>query len=320
MKTSSGYQTVTVSNTGSASLNVSAVAITSGPYEVSTDGGFQVAADGGSYDLSVRFSPSAEGNQPGVLTVTSDDPDRPTANLPLSGTGIKPTIVLSPDAGLIFAAQSVNTSSDWQTVTVSNPGSSQLNVSSATITSGPFEVLSSAGFPVAADGGTHTLSVRFSPIVAGTDQSGTLAVASDDPDRPTVNLPLKGTGIKPTIALSPTPINFGQQRVGTTSGPQTVMVRNSGTETLKVSGVTTDGPFAVSSTAGFELAPDGSKSLSVTFSPTSEGSLSGMLTFSSNDPSTPAATVNLSGSGVKPMLAVIPAPPPTPRSTSVSSE
>ncbi len=84
------------------------------------------------------------------------------------------------------------------------------------------------------------------------------------------------------------------------------MVRNSGTETLKVSGVTTDGPFAVSSTAGFELAPDGSKSLSVTFSPTSEGSLSGMLTFSSNDPSTPAATVNLSGSGVKPMLAVTP--------------
>jgi MYXO-CTERM domain-containing protein len=320
VNTTSGARTVTVSNPGSAQLNVNAVAITSGPYEVLRtdggsyqDGGFQVEPDGGTHTLSVRFRPTSVGNQLGTLAMTSDDPRRPTVNFPLSGTGVQSTIELSPDAGITFAAQRVRTTSDPQTVTVSNPGSAQLNVSAVAITSGPYEVLRTdggsyqdGGFQVEPDGGTHTLSVRFRPTAEG-NQPGTLAVTSDDPQRPTVNLALSGTGMKPTIVLSPDAgLTFAAQRENTISDAQTAMVSNPGSETLRVSRVETSGPFAVLPTTGFDLAPGGSQPLSVTFAPLGQGPLLGTLSVFSNDPDRPTATVSLSGSGVKPTLKVTP--------------
>ncbi len=308
--TSTG-QTVTVGNpTGTADLNVSSVSIT-GPFEVSSRDGFTVQPGGTPKPLIVTFKPMVEGeNQEGVLTVHSDDPDKPAATVALLGTGTKPILSLSPDS-LTFPPQRVGSASDWQTVTVRNDGSERLSVNSVTV-SGPFELMSGTGFFVEpkSTGDFKTLSVKFRPTVDGPNEPGLLTFNTNEPGKPTVTLALSGTGVKPTIVLSPSSLNFGSQRAGTLSEEQTVTVRNDGSEQLNVTSVTITGPFELSSYEGFPVASKGSKTLAVRFRPGSEGAKSGELTFVTNEPGKPTATLALSGSGVVPKLVVTSSPNP----------
>ncbi|HYO55273.1 choice-of-anchor D domain-containing protein [Archangium sp.] len=103
------------------------------------------------------------------------------------------------------------------------------------------------------------------------------------------------------IGVFPSSLQFGEQQVGTTSTPQQVTVRNTGTEDLFVSDSTTTGPFAVSPAGPLTLAPGASQELSVTFSPSTGGAIEGALSFSSNDPFNPRVTVFLAGQGVMPV-------------------
>jgi Abnormal spindle-like microcephaly-assoc'd, ASPM-SPD-2-Hydin len=87
---------------------------------------------------------------------------------------------------------------------------------------------------------------------------------------------LLNTGV---VTFSPTtPLNFGQQATGTTSAPKSVSLTNTGTSTLTISSLTVKGQFNLSSTTCHaQVAPGANCSISVTFSPQTAGSTSGLV-------------------------------------------
>jgi len=103
----------------------------------------------------------------------------------------------------------------------------------------------------------------------------------------------------PTGSLSadPSTVDFGQQNVGTTSGARQVTVRNTGSASVALSGVTANGDFAQTNTCPATLAAGATCTASVTFRPTAAGSRTGALTVNSN---ASPLTVGLTGTGFDP--------------------
>jgi hypothetical protein len=94
--TSSAAQNVTLSNTGTATLNISGISVV-GDFSESNDCGLQVSATG-SCQIAVVFTPSATGTRTGALTIVDDASGSPQT-VSLTGTGASPGLGLGLPAG-----------------------------------------------------------------------------------------------------------------------------------------------------------------------------------------------------------------------------
>jgi len=111
-----------------------------------------------------------------------------------------------------------------------------------------------------------------------------------------------GGGATPSIALSPTSLNFGSQANGTTSAAQTITATNTGTADLFFNNVTESGSFGLDYTIvndgciGLTITPGQSCQTSVTFSPNNTGTMPESLVFTDNAANSPQ-TVAMTGTG-----------------------
>ncbi|MEE9270307.1 MAG: choice-of-anchor D domain-containing protein, partial [Candidatus Krumholzibacteria bacterium] len=162
--------TIEVSNQGTDVLVVTGVSTDHTDYSVDP-GGFVIGV-GGSGELVVSFSPTSEGALPAMLTVASDDPDTPSLNVLLVGSGLLPPIVsVSPDS---LSEHLFTGGTAVHPLTIDNQGGSDLfwtvraslSATSAlqtyTLTAPSFD----ATDPDAADGGTTPENIRTTPITA----------------------------------------------------------------------------------------------------------------------------------------------------------
>jgi 6-phosphogluconolactonase (cycloisomerase 2 family) len=109
-----------------------------------------------------------------------------------------------------------------------------------------------------------------------------------------------------TVAITPVNLAFAAQPVGTTSAAKTVTVKNTSTTTsLTITSVVASGEFADTSTCKRTLAAGASCTLSVTYTPTTVGTIDGAITIVDNAVPT-TQIVNLTGKAVVP-LALAPA-------------
>jgi len=109
-----------------------------------------------------------------------------------------------------------------------------------------------------------------------------------------------GLSAFPRVTFSTTSLSFGNEVVDDTSAAKTVTVTNTGSATLDISSITVSTNFAISAnTCGATLAVKKNCRVSVTFTPTVLGPLTGTLTFTDNAPNSPQA-VPLSGTGIEP--------------------
>ncbi len=215
---------------------------------------------------------------------------------PGGGGGGGPTALTASPSSLSFGSQTVGSTSGAQTVTVSNPNSTAVSVSSVSA-SGPFAETNTCGSSIAANG-SCTVSVTFTPTATGS-ASGTLSVASNAPSSP-LTAALSGTGTSSTgsaLTASPSSLSFGNQTVGSTSAAQTVTVHNPNSTAVSVSQLAVSGPFSQTNTCGSSIAANGSCTVSVAFAPTAAGSASGSLTVASNAAGSPLTTVRRHASG-----------------------
>src|SRR5438445_9203757 len=177
-------QPVTLSNTGTAVLNLTNIA-TSGDYGQNNTCGTSVAA-GGSCTINVTFTPTVTGTRTGTLTIIDNAGNSPqTVNLTGNGTGTGPVVSLNPTS-LTFGAQGVGTTSASQQVTLSNTGTAVLNFTSI-VASGEYAQTNTCGTTLAA-GTSCTINVTFTPTVTGT-RTGAITITDNAPNSPqTVNL------------------------------------------------------------------------------------------------------------------------------------
>ncbi len=335
LTTTSGAQTITVTNTGNVNsilgagspvtltgTNAADFTITGGTCVA----GFTLTMGGGTCTITVTFSPTATGARSALLNVVDDAPASPQQST-LTGTGTQASLRLTPTPENFGSVVVAATSSTF-TVTLTNSGTA-----TATLTSGSPVTLSGAnaadyaiisgttctsGATVAASA-TCIVHLTFTPSATGA-RVATLNVADDAPGTPQT-ASLTGTGTQASLSASPSPVPFGSVAVSTTSTAATVTVTNGGTSTATIGAGTpvtftgtnsTDFANAAgtSCTAGATVGPGANCIVKVTFTPGGAGARTGIINIASNALGSPL-TANLTGTGLSaPALAFLPAPSP----------
>jgi Beta-propeller repeat len=145
------------------------------------------------------------------------------------------------------------------------------------------------------------------------DRVGNLYVAgwtrsADFPTTPRVFQPSFGGGNRdvfvvkispansPGVSFVPPVLTFGNQAVGTTSPPQTVLLHNVGSASLSISNIRAVGEFGETNTCGSSLAGGGSCAIGITFTPSAQGVQRGTLGVSDNAAGSPQR-ITLTGTG-----------------------
>lgn len=154
------------------------------------------------------------------------------------------------------------------------------------------------------------IPIKLDPSgINGGVYSATIDIRSNDPASPLSSLPVSliVSGY-PQISLNPSIAVFDSTLIGASSVMQ-IVVHNPGTDVLQVSQIEISNPDFSLNTYAFNLPPKGSRSLSLTFSPSNQGQISATLTFTSNAVGNPQYTCNVLGFGKtpKPDLAITPA-------------
>jgi hypothetical protein len=296
--TSSRPATAQFTNLGTSPLVLSGISA-SGDFSQSNACGASIAPNA-ICSLNVVFSPSAAGVRTGAITISSNAPAGPQT-IVLTGTGTDaasaqgPLAAVSPPS-VAFVNQAVGSTSAPQTITLKNTGAAPLTVAGIS-TSDDFVQTSACGGSIA-PGGSCAIKVAFSPGSAGL-HSGALIVNDSAPGSPhTAFLSGTGTGgtIAPAVTVSTSNVGFGSVRRGTTSGPLTVSVANTGKATLSISSIGVDGDFASTDNCGYSIAAGANCTLTLTFTPTAVGTRTGKVTIV-DDAATSPQTIFLSGTG-----------------------
>jgi hypothetical protein len=291
--TTSTAKTVTLTNTSkTVSLTITSI-IASGDFG-ETDNCVSPIAPLGTCTLNLTFSPNASGTIDGAVTLADNAANSPqTVNL--SGTAIGP-VAFSP-ASVSFPSTAIGTTSSPLTVTVTNSQSTSLTVSGATI-SGDYSISSNTCSGSIAAGGTCTVKVTFTPTVSGTI-TGALTLTDSAADSPElVALSGKGTGtVTQTVTFSPASLAFTTQQTGTSSNGKKVTLTNKGTSSLSISTVGTSGDYSETDTcAGKTIAMNGTCTITVTFTPSTIGSIKGAISVTDAAVTSPQV-IALTGTG-----------------------
>ena len=308
----SAEQTVTVSNAAASAVAITSIT-PSGDFAQTNTCGNSVAANG-SCAILVTFTPAGTGTRPGTITLVAADSTTPHV-INLSGTGVVVTLSLSP-ASLTFGDQKVGTSSQAQSITLTNTSGAALTITSI-VPSGDFLETDTCGNGVAA-GASCSINVTFTPTATGA-RPGTITITSNAQGSPhTATLTGHSVQTAPAVSLSCstgsgsgsiirakfataaapacTSLTFPAQAQSTQSAGQTVTITNVGNATLTVTGTPANGDFAATNNCTAPVAPAASCSVSVTFTPTATGPRSGLLSIQDNAGDSPQS-LSLSGTG-----------------------
>ncbi len=218
----------------------------------------------------------------------------------LMRSGIPHALPAPSSVDLGTAAPGATTSAEL--LRIDNVGTGILALGTAMLT-GPEFNISMAGCDNArlAVGQYCEIGVVMTPNSDGM-KSGSISIATNDPDAPTVSFTLTGLAVtpQPSITLSPASVDLGMVSIGMSSATRTFDIGNSGDADLTFTSV---GPLAdpfgivVDGCTGMSVAPMGNCTLEVQFTPTAEGYTESTFQIVSNDPLRATVTASVSGTG-----------------------
>ena len=161
----SAPQTVTLTNVGSATLNISSIT-TSGDFHISNNTCGATVAAGANCAVSVTFTPTKKGARSGTLSFTDNAPNSPQT-VALKGTG--QSVVVSPTS-LNFGTVAVGNTSSQQNVTVTNLNSITVTFTGfvfAGVAAGDYLISSNTCGATIAGGASCSVGVQFKPTTTG---------------------------------------------------------------------------------------------------------------------------------------------------------
>ncbi len=193
-----------------------------------------------------------------------------------------------------------------QIVTLTNTGRTPITLTKVAIVS--VGGVNSRGFfdlsllcpPTLAAGKACFVIVTFIPNVGQTTpQAATLSITDSAAGSPQ-SVPMIGTPINPQATFSTYLLNFGAQKVNTTSPAMTLTLKNTGTTPLSLKNMVFTGNFASASGTtcanGGTVNPSASCVVKVTFTPKSKGLNRGSIVVNDNALFNPQIIV-LTGTG-----------------------
>lgn len=262
----------------------------------------QTIPGGGSCEVKVTVTPSADGPTNGELTVISNAFGNPH-KVALSSTGQAAGLDAAP-AELDLGMSPAGTTTAPKTVTIKNGGTADLVVTRAEITgpnAGDFILASNACNAKVAPGKDCLVKVAFKPSTGG-KRSASLTVTSDAPVPGSVsNIPLTGTGQASSSKVAPPALSIVPEKAGA------VTLSSTGTTDLKVGSISVTGPNAGAFVAGGScaeggtVAPGAACTVEVTYTRSVGGTLAceqASLVIRTDDPGTPEHRVELRGRGL----------------------
>jgi photosystem II stability/assembly factor-like uncharacterized protein len=144
----------------------------------------------GSHNVTIRFQPASFGNKSAIITISSNDPAKPSVTAPV--TGVAPPPVISVDDKLefgdVFRAAS-------KPLTIRNIGNCALGVRIITLTgSEEFKVIGPVTFKIPPNS-HNVVNIGFNPTDKNinVEQSGDIKITSDDPVTPVKTVKVTGT-------------------------------------------------------------------------------------------------------------------------------
>ncbi len=279
---------LTLNNSRSASLKISSIATSKGFTQTNTCHSSLVP--NGVCLINVAFSPSAAGPVAGSLTLTDSDSTSPqVVTLNAIGSNVK----MSARSLNYGGTQEVGVASAAKAVTITNMASGALSISLLQAY-GDFAQTNDCGTGLTA-GASCTVNVTFTPTQSGAREGALYFQSSDAAAVQMLYLVGTGTG----VVYSPTSVKFPTTSVGTTSKAiaLTMKLSSAAPSALTIGTFTASTGFAVgTNTCGTSLAPGTSCSISLTFTPSTAGTINGTLSITSSDFASPQ-TVKLQGTG-----------------------
>jgi hypothetical protein len=274
---------VTALNSGTASITVSSVTISSKYFSLSAPNLPATIGVGETANLTVVFSPNAAGNFNATASITSNATNTATS-LSLMGTGTGTTqqgALTSNPATEDFPSVTVG-SNEPETITLTNTGTASVDITQASISGTGFQ-LSGITPPLTLDTNqSKTFTVTFAPQAVGST-SGTVTITSDGAN-PSLTIGLSGTATAAVgqLAASPTTIPVGNVVVGT-SGTASGTLMASGANVTVTAAAANNAAFTLTGLSLPVTIPAGnSVPFTVTFDPQATGAASATLTFTSN--------------------------------------
>ncbi len=316
---SSQPQTITVTNTGSASLKITSTKINSQEFEIIKNNcanNYSVEPEK-NCQITVKFQPRNEGDRQAILEISHNAAGSPK-QVQLTGNATnppRPNISLSRPS-LTFRKQEIgDQSSQSQTITVTNTGSASLKITSTNIDSQEFKFVknSCANNSSVEPEKNCQITIKFQPRNEG-DRQAILEIAHNAAGSPK-QVQLTGNATNPpgpNISLSRTSLTFGQQEIGDQSSPpQTIIVTNTGSAPLSITNIQIEGnhtnDFSPNHTNEFSptgritqtvVAPGDQYQIDVSFYAQGEGKRDAKLSISSDAFNSPVI-IYLNGIGTR---------------------
>ena len=319
----SAQQVVTLGNAGNLALNISLVGLSGADAAQFAIKGVDTCTNpptvqpGGSCSIGIAFAPQTTGNFSASIQFTDNAGNAASAvqSVPLSGAGVPPSAAVSlAPTSLAFSPQSVGTTSAPQTVALANTGTLSLQISTISFTganASEFAFASGTSCPISggtlAAGAQCSVTVTFTPSSAGA-QSAAISF-SDNVSGSPQTVPLSGTGgAGASISVTPASISFSPQTLQIPAAAQTVLVTNSGSGAVQISGITMSGANSAdfvetNNCPGTLNASANPCSVSIAFDPTAGGARSATLLIADTAAGSPQV-VTLSGTGLAPSVSL----------------
>ncbi|MEV8511851.1 choice-of-anchor D domain-containing protein [Dactylosporangium sp. NPDC051484] len=329
-------QTFSIANTGNITLTLTKAAPPVGAFNTSTpvsEG--QQLSPGDVIHQTVTFTPTAQGAQSAIYSITGDD-GQGAVLVQLTGTGVPPTNTTNLAAGKAATAQSTqggfpagnvtdaDPNSYWESANNAFPQWVQVDLgASASIGKVTLRLPPQASWATrrqtlsvlsSVDGNAWATTVGATDYIFDPATGNTVNIAFPSVTARYVRLNITAntgwpagqlssfevygtSGGTATLGLSVNRLTFEDTTVNTNSEWETVTVTNTGTAPATVQSVTASGDFTVTTTCGSSIAPGANCTATVTFHPSAAGARTGTLSIRSTA-SNAEATVALSGTGV----------------------
>ena len=295
-------RTLQVQNLGSGTLTVDSVLLRDGTGPFTVEAFSDTLAPDHVVELVVTLDPTELGAAEDVIEILSDDPDEDIVEVPVRVVdvveGPVPAIAWSPSTlawGAVPSGGEVT-----MMVTITSVGTGDLEVSDVSLdagTSPEFTLVSHPAPITMAPSTSDVIEVMYAPQDEIAD-TGTLLVASNDPDIPLVEIPLTGELLPaPDIELVPTQLAFGQVEIGQ-AVTMDAEIWSLGDATLELGALLLDaGPeFTMDTDPSGEVLLTGEyTTVTVTYTPLDTTPDTGQIEIPSNDPDENPAYLLLSG-------------------------